>query len=358
MSDELPPDLMMKWILGDLGPEDARALDAWVAADPARRTELEEMRQLWRMAGEVAEARAAAPDPEEQGRWARLARAMREQDQASLPPAHARFGPRLVHTIELPFVGGRSRGWGWVAAAAAAAALVTGGEWWTRTHARAHAAEAVRPMRVYETTRGERAEFRLSDGTRVMLNVASRVEVPADYGQRDRVVHLRGGAYFEVVHNQQRPFAVYAGDMVARDLGTEFTIGAYPEDHRTQVVAGQVALAAAVDSTRSVTVSPGQRGQLDGAGRPVVDKVDTAMAFAWTGGTLVLDGTPLRDALVQLGRWFDLDFRLADSSLGGIPVAATLTNQPTDQALDFLAGSLGLRATRDGRVVTLHSSRR
>jgi transmembrane sensor len=237
--------------------------------------------------------------------------------------------------------------------------VLAGGGIWASAHIRARqVAEAPRPMRVYETSRGERAEFRLGDGSRVMLNVASRLRVPADFGDQTRNVYLEGGAYFEVVHDSTRPFAVQAGDLVARDLGTEFTVGAYPEQRHARVVVreGLVALhtSGVTDATAGTTLRPGQQGRLDDAGVPKVQRADTTAEFAWTGGTLVFDGTPLRDALPQLGRWFDLEFRLSDSSLGRIQLAATLTNQPTDDALRFLAASLGLRAERQAQVVTFY----
>jgi ferric-dicitrate binding protein FerR (iron transport regulator) len=88
-----------------------------------------------------------------------------------------------------------------------------------------------------------------------------------------------------------------------------------------------------------------------------VEAADTATDFAWTGGTLVLDGMPLSQALPQLGRWFDLDFQLSDASLGTIPVAATLINRPTGEALSFLATALGLHSVQQGRVVTFYRGR-
>jgi transmembrane sensor len=102
-------------------------------------------------------------------------------------------------------------------------------------------------------------------------------------------------------------------------------------------------------------VSPGQLGRLERGSRPVVESADTGALFAWTEGRLVFDRTPLREALPQLGRWFDLEFRLADSSLGGVPLSATLMTQPTPEVLDNLAASLGLRQRREGRTVTLYS---
>ncbi len=61
-------------------------------------------------------------------------------------------------------------------------------------------------------------------------------------------------------------------------------------------------------------------------------------------------GTPLP----QLSRWYDLDFRLADSSLGAIPLSGRLDQTLTPDRLDLLAGSVGLEQVRRGRMVTFY----
>jgi transmembrane sensor len=351
MSPDLPPDLIAKWVAGCLSPDDQQVLDEWLSADPARATELEELREVWRMAGHAADAEKAAPDSAEEGRWAAVKASIRRAELQGSPTAQTHLPPR---PIELPFAPRRNRVLGW--AAAAAVLLAAGGTLWLASHHARDASQASPAIRVYTTRRGQRAELRLSDGTRVMLSVASRLSVPSNYGVRNRTLYLEGAAYFDVVHDN-RPFSVHAGDIVANDLGTEFSVRAYPEDRHARVVvrAGRVGLRSSrsEDSTTTVLIR-GQLGRLDSAGRALTERADTAAEFAWTEGTLVLDGAPLRDALAELGRWFDLDIRLGDSSLGSIPVAATLVNQPTDQALDFLARSLGLQAVRRGQVVVLH----
>ncbi|MBA2459610.1 MAG: FecR domain-containing protein [Gemmatimonadales bacterium] len=212
-------------------------------------------------------------------------------------------------------------------------------------------------MRVVTTPPGQRASLRLPDGTRVMLGVASTLRHPPAFAAGSREVELEGEAYFEVRHDPRRPFQVRAGDLVAEDLGTEFVVRAYRGEAAPQVVVreGEVALraVAAPDSSRRVLL-PGQLGRLAANGSPIVEPADTASYFAWTNGWLVLRDTPLRDALPQLGRWYDLDFRLADSSLGATPLSGRFKNELTDTGLDLLAASVGARQVRDGRVVTLY----
>jgi ferric-dicitrate binding protein FerR (iron transport regulator) len=133
----------------------------------------------------------------------------------------------------------------------------------------------------------------------------------------------------------------------------------YPEDTEARVVVreGRVSIRAAASDALEGVVGAGQVGRLRaGGGAPSVEPADTGQYFAWTVGRLVLDQVPLREALPQLGRWFDLEFRLGDSSWGDVPLSATLKAQPTIDVLDNLAASLGMRQHKVGRTVTLYSA--
>jgi transmembrane sensor len=210
-------------------------------------------------------------------------------------------------------------------------------------------------LRTLKTPPGQRATFQLPDGTEVMLGVASTLRHAATWGPRSKDVFLEGEAYFDVNHDENRPFVVHARNLTAEDLGTEFIVRAYPEDTAPQVIvrAGRVRLHHATRSTTrdGQVVLAGHVGQVDPTGGISVRQADTAARFAWTHGWLVFDAVPLRDAIPHLSRWYDLTFRLSDSSLGSILLTANLRNQPTDDALLSLAGSLGLRhVSREGTV--------
>jgi transmembrane sensor len=213
--------------------------------------------------------------------------------------------------------------------------------------------------RIVTVPRGERAKFLLPDGSEVLLGAGSTLRHSRTFADRSREVTLEGEAYFTVEHDERRPFRVRAGNLVATDLGTEFLVQAYPEHAGARVVvrSGTVAVRSiqAQDSTKpGRVVRPGELGRIAADGVPLIEQADTAAYFAWTTGTLVFDGTPLREALPQLSRWYDLDFRLADSSLGAIPLSGRLDQTLTPSRLDLLAGSVGLEQVQRGRMVTFY----
>jgi transmembrane sensor len=345
---EMDRELLERYLSGDASPDESARVEAWLAEDPDRWAQLAAFREA------IADSALSESGVEEAKAevWARLARKMGWPEVLS-PAGRTRRQHR-------PFVPSSHRPWrtGWQLAAALLIALA-GGSALVLVLFRSRPSAPAEMTRVATTTPGQRGVFRLPDGTQVVLGVASTLRYPAAFADGSREVSLDGEAYFDVVHDSRRPFMVHAGDLVAKDLGTEFTVRAYPEDAGARVVVreGRVAIRAA--STKVAperVVAPGQLGRLGSGQEPTVEPADTTALFAWTEGRLVFDGTPLREALPQLSRWFDLDFRLADGALGDVPLTATLRTQPTTDVLNNLAASLSMKQRRAGRIVTLYSA--
>src|SRR5699024_7923477 len=87
------------------------------------------------------------------------------------------------------------------------------------------------------TEKGQQTTVQLSDGTRIHLNVESRLSVAAGFNSDNkRIVHLEGEAFFEVAPDRQRPFEVHTAGSVTQVLGTKFNVSAYPDQEDVQVV--------------------------------------------------------------------------------------------------------------------------
>ena len=100
----------------------------------------------------------------------------------------------------------------------------------------------------------------------------------------------------------------------------------------------------------------GAVGRVSPTGRTaVVEGADIRRLTAWTDGSLEFDRTPVPEAVAELARWFDLDVRIADSSLVRRRVTATLRDQPLPDILELFAMGLGARIERSGRKVVLRT---
>jgi ferric-dicitrate binding protein FerR (iron transport regulator) len=210
---------------------------------------------------------------------------------------------------------------------------------------------------VFAASRGQRAEIRLTDGTQVVLAADSRITIPADFDSTRRTVTLVGEAYFDVVHNNLKPFVVNVRGAVVRDIGTRFDVRAYPADASVRLVVthGEVKLrnATAPDISGRL-LHAGQLTRMDSQGViSEVRSVDTAHYVAWTRGSLEFIDTPMPDVATEIGRWYDVDIHLKGSALTTRRLTATVRDQPLSGMLEQLAVSLDARLERHGRAVIL-----
>lgn len=374
---------IVRYIVGECSRKESARTQEWIAADPARWKRFQELERVWR-------ACAGDPSPRwnaEQaiarlrGSSEELGASSRETSRESADGHRERRRSAIAPlTLHHPYGTSRGSWFGGTVGIAAAIVLVAAGvgalalraatgRW--PVYSKAGAGANAVPLQEVATARGQRATITLSDGTRIILGAESSVRYARDFGARARRdVYLVGQAYFEVAHDSLRPLAVHTSKGVAEDLGTEFVVTAYSDSPRMQVVvaSGRVMLRHAAslgpDSTRArararpeespLTLGPGELGTIDGRGALARTRVDDPSPyFEWTKGELVFRGVPLREALPAIGRWYDMDIALGDSSLGDRRLVATFGPHSAHDVVRLVALAVNARYEAHGDTVVL-----
>ncbi|MBS0030319.1 FecR family protein [Chitinophaga sp. 22321] len=86
----------------------------------------------------------------------------------------------------------------------------------------------------YKGTTGQRTPVTLPDSSRVILNSASELQVPENYGQGNRAVILDGDAFFSVTPATDT-FTVTSDKLRATVLGTSFKMRSFASQHGATV---------------------------------------------------------------------------------------------------------------------------
>lgn len=206
----------------------------------------------------------------------------------------------------------------------------------------------IMPPMTYATMPGQRAQITLSDGTHVMLDVASQLQVPADFAQGNRTVRLTGEALFSATHHDRTPLTVIADGTTAQVLGTTFLVRHYVTDTVTTVAVrdGKV-------SVRGVTLVAHQYVQASRSGMTAV-RPTLPDQFAFAAGALVIAHQRLRDAIPDLDRWYDVDIRVADPALADDRLMGEFSPGSPAEIASMLTFLLHVRVEREGRVLTLY----
>lgn len=161
-----------------------------------------------------------------------------------------------------------------------------------------------------ETPAAGQFQVTLPDGTAVWLNNASTLRYPTHFSGRERLVELRGEAYFEVAKNTGKPFRVkvlqVGHGLDVEVLGTAFNIMAYSDEGtvKTTLLEGAVNVR---NDAQAVRLHPGEQARLDNQQRLQVGLVDTRGVIAWKKGFFNFDNSDLRTVMRQLSRWYAIE---------------------------------------------------
>ncbi len=340
--DPADPRSLARALANELTDAESATLRRWLAEDPRRHWEFEQLRRAWSDAGRMHH------------RWdaesALTAIKRRARAEAS-PPIQLHARPRLL--VAPPSIGRRAM---WAAAACIAALAI--GTVAIRHLGEAPTAPAVAVRRDVHTDVGETAELRFPDGTEIRLGPKSRLAYPADMLGPSRDLDLEGEAYVVAGRGGHAPLVVHTALGTTRDVGTRFVVQARSgEPLDVVVVDGLVVLharpradgnlAARADSA---VVRPGMLARIDAAGRVAMPRHVRVDAYlAWLDGRLAFTDAPLADVFATLARWRSVRYRIEDSTVARRRFTGTFDYRDgLADVADLIALSTNVRIERRG----------
>lgn len=217
-------------------------------------------------------------------------------------------------------------------AVAAAVALVVAADWIERT--------ADGFFADHRTATGERTEVALADGSVMVLNSGTAVDL--DFTADHRGVRLLSGeAYFEVVTDTQRPFEVRSDEAVVRVVGTGFAVQETEHDTLVTVRHGKVAVEGTAMPIQTAALGAGDRITAAQGRLSDVSRIDPDKALAWLDGRLIFHNRPLSEVVQEVRRYFPGWILVSDSRLNTLEVSG-------NYRLDNPAGIIAALAQASG----------
>lgn len=162
--------------------------------------------------------------------------------------------------------------------------------------------------------KGQRVNIVLADGTSVWLSPRSKIKVPNEFKQANRVVELDGEGFFEVTKNVEHPFIVKTGKYNVKVLGTRFNVFAYSEKSRfeTCLVEGSVLVYNRDNEKDGLYLKPNEKVSLEN-NRLVKSVSDFNNEKYLESGVFSFQSKPFIEILEYLSLWYGVQFEVERS---------------------------------------------
>ena len=192
----------------------------------------------------------------------------------------------------------------------------------------------------YVALSGEVKEFVLSDGTKVWLNSKTVLIASEPFVDVNREVLLIGEGYFEVTHDEKKPFIIKTSSLKTTVLGTHLNVSGYPGDIKTEVslYEGKVEISDKNLPDNKMVLKPGQKVLFSNDEKNFYTKSNELEKPAeWREGILRFYDEDLNSISKKLERKFMTKIFIMDDEVGKLSFTASFDTEPLDKILNLLS---------------------
>jgi transmembrane sensor len=264
----------------------------------------------------------------------------------------------------------------WLSAAVVLLALVSLG-WWLSRNTQSVSAPLTysvliedSPVALTEVINGGTSVQRLAlpDGSTVTLQPGSKLSYEPEFGGMLREVYLSGEAFFEVAKNPEKPFFVYADQLVTKVLGTSFTVKAKPGENQIQVLVktGRVSVYANPGNTtgkdveattrmNEVVLTPNQKvvfiARQNQFARSLVETPEL-LSRADEKPTSTFKGTPIKEVFESLEKAYGIKLIFDEEIMQNCYLTGAFTDETLFEKLDLITRTLNASYEQiDGQIL-------
>lgn len=354
--------LFLAYLEGNISIEDEQKLLDWLKNNPDALSDFNDFRRIWNMS---AMAGTVANDALE-FEWKQLLK---------------RIESSKGKTVEMP-----RDFWYWlprVAAVFLIGAMVS----FAASYLLFNRQSTALTYHEISTPPGAKSKVTLPDGTDIWLNAGSNLKYSNQFGDKDRLVHLTGEAYFDVNHDPSRIFLVKTSELNIKAYGTAFNVKSYPEEGtiETTLIEGSIGVTRTTFENKKndeVMLEPNQRVVYYRKTKKVETKltesieaetpatsptkrneqkltyliskgIETKEFTSWKDGTLFITSESLHELAVKLERKYDVKIHFESEELKKLKFTGSLENETVEQVIHAIGIAANIQYEIEDRDIWL-----
>lgn len=200
-------------------------------------------------------------------------------------------------------------------------------------------------------------ESKLPDGSIISLKKNATLQYPETFEGNERLVKLKGEAYFQVTPDKQKPFIIETKNVMIEVVGTKFYVNATDENKEVEVIVneGTVAVYYKINPEDKILVTAGEKAELSSETiTPGIKENNTDKNFiAWKTHQMSFENEKLIDICNTLEDVYDCKIRIKNKALNNCTVTASFDNQSLESVLKVLEATVNIKISKKGSYIEI-----
>ncbi len=207
-------------------------------------------------------------------------------------------------------------------------------------------------LTIEEKTSGTKKEFRLPDGSLLVLNKNSSLRYSKPF--TERVVYLSGEAYFDIKSDKKHPFVVKGNCSNTEVTGTSFTVRSYPSEKYDEinVATGKVSFGKTIDKDDKIIILAGHKGVV--RGETIEETVIDDLNYnSWLTDKIIFHNTKLKEVFKVLEKHYNVFLSAKNPKILNCQFTGEFEKSDINEILEVLSVSFSLSFDQESKHYTL-----
>jgi ferric-dicitrate binding protein FerR (iron transport regulator) len=199
------------------------------------------------------------------------------------------------------------------------------------------------------------SEVVLSDGSIVHLNGNSELEYPSKFESKNRIVKLKGEAFFNVQSDKNHPFIIEAENARIHVIGTAFNVKTFSDTKNVEVLVseGKVRLQNSQNPKQQIDLIKGDFAEL-ASNNLKTKKISDINYLSWQTKILSFNNTPLQEVITVLNRTYAVKIVLESEEIGKFALTSTYNQMKVNALLDAICLTFNLNQKEENDSIIIY----
>lgn len=213
---------------------------------------------------------------------------------------------------------------------------------------------------IYQTDFAKKENYQLPDGTKLVLNANTTIEINDSFLTDDvREVWISGEAYFDVAQNKNRPFIVHTKTgLNVHVLGTAFNLKARSTETHVVLNRGSIKVSPQKYQNDGQMLVPGEIAHFHAENASIVKSAADTMYFsAWQYNLQPFKNERLKKVAVSMQEIYGYQVDFSEEALANMHFTGALPTNDINKAIKTLAAALGCTINLENDKLIISTNR-
>jgi transmembrane sensor len=186
----------------------------------------------------------------------------------------------------------------------------------------------------------------LPDGSGVVLNRETTLAYAYSKKTKQHKVKLKGEAYFNIQHHDDKTFIVEAGETLIKDIGTSFNVKAYQESNTIEVVVEEGEVMFYTETNTGIYLHAGGKGIYHRATKSFTVEEAEPNVTAYKTKFFIFSDTELGEVVKQLNSVYEEKITITNE-MQRCRLTVSFSNESIEEIVSVIAETLALAVKKE-----------